>query len=319
MSIYSSSHNLSIFDDHNTSLYKISELIPKKTKTILDIGCSSGYLGQYIKLQTNSNIQFDGIEIDSNDRKIAKKYLDNVKNIDVQNQNKINKITNKYDVIIFADVLEHTINPSKVISNFTKKLNPNGTILISVPNITHQSIILEQLSGQWNYENSGLLDKTHLHFFDFNEIIKIIEENNLYINTIDYSIFDIPQHKISEILNKQGIKNTKEIIILLKKPQHKIFQFIISATTNKPNKYISYIKNIEVLKPISDWINEWEKIWNDISSDKSNKTINQLSIQQLKKIQLLESELNSIKSSKLYKLWPIYNKLKSIVKLITNK
>lgn len=304
MSIYSTSHNLTIFEDHNTSLFKIYSLIPSNTKTILDVGCSSGYLGEYIKLHSKKVIQIDGIEIDKHDRKLAIKHLNHIYNIDIQKSTQISKIHQKYDVIIFADVLEHTINPKLVLSNFKDLLNPHGTILISVPNITHQSIILEQLSGQWNYEESGLLDITHLHFFDYNGIVSTIEDNKLYITKIDYSIFNLPQQKIKAILENE------ELIKILKRPQHKIFQFIVSASNNKPIRYKSFINNQEVLKPVSDWISEWELMWKDIPVKKETETLKNYK----NKIKKLKRELNVIKNSKLYKLWPIYNKLKFIVK-----
>lgn len=338
MSIYSTSHDLKIFEDHNTSLYKISQLISPLTNAILDIGCSSGYLGQYIKENSKKKIKVDGIEIDEHDLKLAQKQLDNVYNIDIQNSSKLRKFDNKYDTIIFADVLEHTANPKKVLSCFLANLTKKGQILISIPNVAHQSVFLELLAGQWNYEDSGILDRTHLHYFDYNETVRIIEENGLYINKIDYSIFDIPHQKLSQILNVQGIINTKELIKLLKRPQHKIFQFIISASKEKPKGYKTLIDNTNILKPVSDWINEWEIIWKEYTKIKKfNNKINNISeeniinlknmIFQMKrrncnlkdKIGELESEMNKYKSSKFYKLYPIYEKAKKTIKLLKFK
>jgi 2-polyprenyl-3-methyl-5-hydroxy-6-metoxy-1,4-benzoquinol methylase len=296
MSIYSSSFQKEILNNPNTSLYKICKLISNKSKSVLDVGCSSGYLGQHIK-SSLKNISVDGIEIDKKDRNLAKKYLNNVYNLNIEKTKEINKIIKKYDVIIFADVLEHTSKPKEILNELSKKLNPNGQILLSIPNITHQSVILELLSGQWNYENSGILDKTHLHFFDYNEAIKLLEDNNLFINKIDYSIFDLPKQKIVEILNIQGINSTNELIRLLKRSQHKVFQYIISATNYKIPKYKSYINNKEIIKPIENWINDWEIFM------KKNENI-----------KIIENELEEIKKSKLYKLWPLYNKIKQILK-----
>jgi len=299
MSIYSQKHNQKTIENPNTSLHKIFSLISPQSNTILDVGCSSGYLGQYIKQISNNKIKVDGIELDKNDYKIAQQYLDTVINIDIQNINNLKKITQKYDTIIFADILEHTINPHQILKQLSNNLQPTGQVIISLPNIIHQSIVLEVLSGQWNYEESGLLDKTHVHFFDFNEIVRLIENNSLYINKIDFSIFDLPKQKISKILQKQNLKKNIEIIKLLKKPQHQIFQYIISASIKKPNKYKTFLNNQQILKPASDWINEWET-----------------TLKKFKNTQKIEEELAQIKNSKLFKLWNFYTKVKNLIKTI---
>lgn len=293
MSIYSLSHNQKTFEDRNTSLFKITNNISEKAKTVLDVGCSSGYLGQYLKI--NKNILVDGIEVNESDRKTAKKYLDNVYDINISNVKELNKFYKKYDAIIFADVLEHIINPEIALKNFTKNLNENGQILISVPNITHQSVVLELLAFQWNYEESGILDKTHLHFFDYNGIIKLVENSGLYIEKIDFSIVDIPDQKILDDLSKMNFQASEKKLLLkiLNRPQHKIFQYIILATNKKPQRYQSFLKKQTIFKPVKDWINYWEQ-----------------TLDKYKNTERISHELNEIKNSYLFKLWPIYNKIK---------
>jgi O-antigen biosynthesis protein len=298
VSIYSKSFQKQIFDDPNTSLSKIYNLINNSPKKILDVGCSGGYLGKYIK-QKYPLAKVDGIEINQNDFAQASKVLNHVFNIDIQNQDLVTKLPKNYDLIIFADILEHTIHPEKVLANFLNKLSSHGQVIISVPNITHQSVILELLANQWNYESSGILDQTHLQFFDYHRTINLIEKNKLQIKKIDFTIFDIPTITILETLKKYHIVGSKLIANNLKKNQHQVFQYIISATKDQDPRYQSYNRNFKPLRPIKDWINDWEII-----------------MEKYKNSQLVEKELNEIKSSQLYKLWPLYNK---ISKLINNE
>lgn len=269
MSIYSSSYHKKLFTDPNTSLHKICMLFDPNSSTILDVGCSSGYLGEHLK-NTFSNVKsIDGIEIDKRDRAKARLKLDHVYNIDIQNQKAVEKLNKSYDTIIFADVLEHTSNPNTIISQFTNKLSPDGQIIISIPNVIHQSVLLQLISKQWNYEQSGILDRTHLRFFDYNEAVRLVESNGLYINKIDYTIFDLPIRKIDDILSQQGLTKKRELIKLFKRPEHKIFQFIISCTLSKPENYQSFSNIEQHLKPVSDWISEWDGIWKEYSTIKS--------------------------------------------------
>lgn len=304
MSIYSDSFDETIFSDPNTSLSKLFSLIPKSTSSILDIGCSGGYLGKYIKSKYPQTI-VDGVEIDKSDAKIASKFLNHVYNIDIQQSHLVAKLPNKYDVMIFADILEHTADPESVLLNFTKKLSSKGQVIISVPNIVHQSIILELIAGQWNYELSGILDRTHLQYFDYNRVVNLIENNNLYIKKIDFTIFDLPTSSIIKNLKIYHFPATSDTVKFLKKPQYKIFQYVVSATKVKPISYKSFKTKKDSFSPIDSWINEWE-----LAVNKWELAVKEYN----SKIKKIEDELSQIKNSKFYLLWPWYNRLKHLIK-----
>lgn len=263
MSIYSETFNNEILNNTNTSLHKIYKLISKNSKSLLDIGCSSGYFGKHIK--ETKKILVQGIEINSSDYNKAHKNLDKVYKIDIQKLDWQKGINSKFDTIIFADVLEHTTNPQEILKNCKELLNKNGEILISVPNVTHQSIIMELLAGQWNYEESGLLDKTHLHFFDQQEIIRTIEDAEFYITDLDAVTAKLPKEIIKKNLLKNKIKLDSNLYTLLNKNSATIFQHIIRATNKKPIHYKSFKnKNIKIT-PISDWINNYALMVNNLN------------------------------------------------------
>jgi len=72
----------------------------------------------------------------------------------------------KFDIIILADVLEHLIEPEKVLDKLTPFLNQDGHIYISLPNIRYFKAIYQIFfKGDFKYEEEGILDKTHLRFF----------------------------------------------------------------------------------------------------------------------------------------------------------
>jgi len=305
MSIYSKKFRKQTLADKNTSLHKVYYLINNKSKSVLDIGCSSGYLGKYIK--ETKNIPVHGIEINSSDYKKAQNNLDKVYNIDIQKTDWQKGIKSKFDTIIFADVLEHTTNPEKVIKAAKKLLNDNGEILISVPNITHQSIIMELLAGQWNYEESGLLDKTHLHFFDQQEIVKIVENAGLYITAIDAVTTKLPKEFIKKNLAKHKIKLDTNLYTLLNRNSATIFQHIIRATIKKPIKYKTFKNTETIIKPVSGWINDYKFSVNKINQiSHENENLNQKVNNMQTEIDKYYSQLNKIYHSKTWKLLGIY-------------
>ena len=69
------------------------------------------------------------------------------------------------DCLIFADVLEHMVDPWKTLRLWPDRSTLGGYLIISIPNVGHKSVIGGLLSGSWNYSHEGILDRTHLVFF----------------------------------------------------------------------------------------------------------------------------------------------------------
>lgn len=70
-----------------------------------------------------------------------------------------------FDLVVFSDSLEHIIDPWRALGEAAGLTAPGGHLLVSVPNVSHYSVILQQLRGRWDYTSEGLLDKGHVRFF----------------------------------------------------------------------------------------------------------------------------------------------------------
>ncbi len=77
----------------------------------------------------------------------------------------LKKENRTFDYIVMADILEHLHDPGKVLGQARDLLRPGGSIWISVPNITHNGVLIEMLNGRFEYRKIGLLDNTHIRFF----------------------------------------------------------------------------------------------------------------------------------------------------------
>jgi O-antigen biosynthesis protein len=72
----------------------------------------------------------------------------------------------RYDLIVLADVLEHLADPVSLLRRAGEWLSPEGTLLLSVPNVRHVSVLWSLVvRGDWRYREEGILDDTHLRFF----------------------------------------------------------------------------------------------------------------------------------------------------------
>lgn len=114
------------------NLVKTNNLV-KNTKSnnnskLLDIGCGTG---DFIVACNNANFNVVGVEPNKNAREITHTKL---QKSNAQIFENLTEINTKFDVITMWHVLEHVPNLTEYISQLKKLLQPNGTILIAVPN-----------------------------------------------------------------------------------------------------------------------------------------------------------------------------------------
>jgi 2-polyprenyl-3-methyl-5-hydroxy-6-metoxy-1,4-benzoquinol methylase len=70
-----------------------------------------------------------------------------------------------FDIVLFADVLEHVPNPQSALVLSREVLNPHGAVIISVPNVVHWAVRVEVIRGKFRYQPCGIMDATHLRWF----------------------------------------------------------------------------------------------------------------------------------------------------------
>lgn len=98
-----------------------------------------------------------------------------------------------YEFIVMADVLEHLVRPEKVLKGLARIASSNTKLLISLPNIASW-VMRKQLffRGDFQYQESGLLDKTHLHFYTVNTLTKLLSKNGWKVGTVIGTITQLP-------------------------------------------------------------------------------------------------------------------------------
>ncbi len=153
----------------------------KEVKNILDVGCGYGLLSKELK-KTFPKLDFYGIEhskeASRSSQKILKLLQCNIEDIALI---KRKLKTQKFDVIIFSDVLEHLYDPVDIIKSYQSFLNQDGTIVVTVPNIANIFSRLALLFGHFNYNETGVMDKTHIRFFNKQNLKQLAKESNLQI------------------------------------------------------------------------------------------------------------------------------------------
>ena len=161
--------------DRHSSHSQILKLCEKGNgRRLLDVGCARGHLSSAL---AQEGWQVTGIEYDVADAAMAKDAGINV--IVGTAEESMEALTEKFDVIVFADVLEHFLHPEDVLAKARTLLAPNGRIVISIPNVAHLSVRLQLLMGSFTYTDRGILDRTHLHFYTKKTLRQMIANSGL--------------------------------------------------------------------------------------------------------------------------------------------
>jgi len=87
----------------------------------------------------------------------------------------------KFDVVLCLDVLEHLLEPLDTLKRLKDLLTPTGIVVASIPNVTHAAVRLQLLDGAFTYTDTGLLDRTHVRFFDRTEVTALFDDAGLTV------------------------------------------------------------------------------------------------------------------------------------------
>jgi 2-polyprenyl-3-methyl-5-hydroxy-6-metoxy-1,4-benzoquinol methylase len=86
------------------------------------------------------------------------------------------------DLLLFLDVLEHLVQPDDVLRRLTERMAAGGTVIVSCPNIAHRSVSVPLLlRGRFEYQDAGILDRTHLRFFVRDSAVALMNQAGLTV------------------------------------------------------------------------------------------------------------------------------------------
>ena len=162
-------------------------MLDKECVTVLDVGCGSGDNARLSEHQGHRR-KFYGITLSPAECRAASTVMTQcwVEDVETSSLECINGQT--FDAIIFSHVLEHLKEPSFVISKFLPYLRPKGKILIAVPNVVVWRQRLQFILGRFQYDEEGILDKTHLRFFTYNSADRYLINGNANLRLIEKTV-----------------------------------------------------------------------------------------------------------------------------------
>lgn len=207
--------------NENTSHGMLARRI-RKGERILEFGCSRGEFAAYVSENLGASVV--GIEISAEALDMARESLEKAILADIEKYEWEGELVGEtFDVIMFADVLEHLREPEKVIRTSLKYLKDDGRVIFSVPNIAHSDIILKLMQNRFDYTEIGLLDNTHIHFFGMANIPEFCTESGLFLQELAATY--IPEGYTEQ----KGEDNNAARRVIRNFSSHEIYQFVCVA------------------------------------------------------------------------------------------
>ena len=150
-----------------------------RPRTVLDVGCGAGQNGAIAK---DRGARVTGVEAYAPSVAVARTRLDEVIEADIETDEATALLAGRtFEVLLFGDVLEHTKDPHAVLARFLPLLEEEGRVVISLPNVAAWPVRLGLLAGRFEYEDTGVLDSTHLRFFTRATAIRLAKAAGLEI------------------------------------------------------------------------------------------------------------------------------------------
>jgi 2-polyprenyl-3-methyl-5-hydroxy-6-metoxy-1,4-benzoquinol methylase len=230
--------------DPGSTHSKIVSLVPPATR-VLEFGCATGYMSEVLKNRLGCTVT--GVEIDPEAAALAERHTERVIVGDAEKIDYAAELAGEeFDVVLFADVLEHLKEPGDVLRRIRPFLAENGDVIASIPNIAHGSVRLALLGGEFRYRDWGLLDDTHLRFFTRASIQDLFEETGYVVTHWLRQRLDVGETEISVPQVPEAVREW-----LASDPESTTYQFVLRAVASEPASQLrSLRKEVEELEEL---------------------------------------------------------------------
>jgi 2-polyprenyl-3-methyl-5-hydroxy-6-metoxy-1,4-benzoquinol methylase len=206
-------------------------------RRVLDVGCATGYLG---KALMDQGCRVSGVEYDPEAAARATEVLDEVLVADLETADLVEHFgAGSFDVLAFGDVLEHLRDPSAVLRAAVPLLADKGSVVISIPNVTHAALRLALLQGRWTYSDRGLLDRTHVQFFTRGTLLGMLRESGLV--AVDVRGTTAPTFG-TEVAVDQAALPDGVVEWVERQPDADVYQFVVRAVRDDADGAVAALR-----------------------------------------------------------------------------
>ena len=221
------------------------QFVPEGAR-VLDVGCATGNFGQALEELKGCTVV--GVDISEADIAEAKTKLSEAYVLDITSEGIAERL-GQFDVVVFADVLEHLADSREALRAVHSLLAPEGVVIYSIPNMGHLSVRLDLLEGRFSYTELGLLDRTHLHFYDRVEIHQMFADAGFRISIERPTVSGNREDWVSERLEGVGLKADPSFFKILASTDADVYQFVGTAVPSAEGPVVPSPPRAEINPP----------------------------------------------------------------------
>jgi hypothetical protein len=139
------------------------------------------------------------VELDKEAVKELSPFCEHVYQTDLNNQTWASVLPqeSKFEVIVAADVLEHLNDPWATLRIVRSLLDENGSLVVSLPHIRHNAAESYLSRKDFEYQDWGLLDRTHIHFFDIEGMQQLFDVTGFKIVGAEFIVLPPEQTELA--------------------------------------------------------------------------------------------------------------------------
>ena len=199
-----------------------------KNKRVLELGPAAGH---FTKVLVANGCRVVGVEVDPKAAAVVEQFAERVVVGDLSDPAVVTSAIDdeRFDVVLGGDVLEHLPDPLRVLQACRNALKPGGYVVLSLPNIAHADIKLQLLAGQFSYRDTGLLDRTHLHFFTLASIEEMLQEAGFLL--VDLKRVTMPVFATEQAVDPAGVP-AEVLAQVVADPESETYQFVVRAVVH---------------------------------------------------------------------------------------
>lgn len=240
--------------DESTSVGKIAAQI-KPDSRILEFGPGNGRMTKHLMGAKNCDVSI--VELDKELYRYVKQFASDAFYGNIEEYLWVDYFEGQvFDYIIFADVLEHLMDPQKTLEIVKQFLAEDGEILITFPNLAHNSVLINLFNNKLEWTEYGLLDATHKTFFTQSGFQKVFTEVGLWINIEDFTINQVGNNEIAALYSDLPIETQ---FAFKNRPFGEVYQYFYSLKSQpvtSPKLVIpdnsNYWKNVRLVFDYGD-------------------------------------------------------------------
>lgn len=156
--------------------------VPRDAARILDLGCASGALGAALKARQDCHVL--GVERSPVYAARAQEQLDQVLVADVEALDFSH--LPRVDALVCGDILEHLVDPWRVLRDAVALLPVRGTVVVSLPNVRYWETFWQLgIRGTFPRRALGIFDRTHLRWFTLRDAYGLLDDAGCDVTGVD--------------------------------------------------------------------------------------------------------------------------------------